>query len=289
MKLERPLIFLDIESATLNPNKPDPHQDRIIEIAGMKFTTDLYSSDGDDCRTLSSRCNPGIPICKECSEIHGFTDKMVDGLPLFEKSAEQWSMFLEGCDLAGFGIWNYDLPLLVAELARCGIILDWRNLRIIDAGTVFKKKEERTLSAAVKFYCDREHTDAHGAAADAWATVDVFRRQLTIYPDLAKMTFPELHLFCQYDERLTLDGKIAKGPDGDPIYTFGSKTKGVKVKDDLGFAWWVLAKDFPEDTKDWLRSYMDELDSIEQEKLDKAELKHGEHPTQAGTPDDVLF
>lgn len=264
MKLERPLIFLDIESATANPHKPDPQHDRIIEIAAIKF----FQVDADkpwhhDPMDHSELVNPGIPINKECSEIHGWTDESIKGAPRFSDRAAWWLSFIGNADLAGFGIWGYDLPLFVAEVERAGLSFCWRSRHIIDAGILFKKKEERTLTAAAKFYCQREHADAHGAMADTAMTVEVFKAQLERYPDIVALSLPDLHDLTQFDERLTLDGKIAKGPDGDPIYTFG-KVKGTKVKDDLGFADWMLYKaDFPRDTREWLEAYIQSLEAAE--------------------------
>lgn len=258
MKLERPLIFLDIESATAKPN-PDPQYDRIIELNALKhFPTKSGDWDPEPLE-YSLFVNPSIPINKQCSEVHGYTDETVQGLKGFDAYASEMLGFIADSDLAGFGIWFYDLPLLVAEMERCGKSLCWRSRHVIDASLIFKKKEERTLTAAAKFYCNLEHTDAHGAQADTKMSVAVFKAQLQRYPDVAALPLPDLHKFCQFDERLTLDGKIAKGPDGDPIYTFG-KVKGSKVKDDLGFADWMIYKaSFPRDTTEWLQAYLQQI------------------------------
>lgn len=258
MKLTRPLIFLDIESATANPTSPDPQHDRIIELAAMKFFGINTDKPWHDAPILRGQMfNPGIPINKECSEIHGFTDDTVKDCRKFEgEAAKGWHEFIGTADLAGFGIWFYDLPLLIAEFERAGLNLCWRSRLIVDASLIFKKKEERTLTAAAKFYCGLEHTDAHGAAPDVMMSVEVFKAQLERYPDVAALPLPELHNFCQFDQRLTLDGAIVKGPDGDPVYTH-KKVKGVKVKDDLGYARWMLYKaDFPRDTREWLEGYI---------------------------------
>lgn len=271
MKLERPLIFLDIESATVNPHKPDPQVDRIVELAAFKF---FPREGGWDPEPLPYYLlvNPGIPINEECSKVHGHTDERVAGLEKFAKYAPQFLEFIGPSDIGGFGVLGYDLPLLVTEYERCGLSLCWRSRRIFDGGMIFRKKEERTLTAAARFYCNREHEGAHGATADAKMSVDVFKSQLQRYPDVAAMTLDGLHQFCQYEDgqRLTLDGKIVKGPDGEPIYTFG-KVKGTKVKDDLGFADWMLYKaSFPRDTTEWLTGYLQQLEQEHADRTDKA-------------------
>lgn len=267
MKLERPLIFLDIESATAKPNQPDPQYDRIIEIAGLK----VYPSDNgnwDNPHDLHDVVNPGISINDKCAEIHGFTNERVADLGGFELIAHKWFNWMKDSDLAGFGIWYYDLPLLVAEFERCGVSLCWRSRKIIDASIIYKKFEERTLTAAARFYCNCDHEDAHGAMADTRMALKVFQAQRMRYAEVEKMDLGTLHAFSQFDERLTLDGKIAKGPDGEPIYTFG-KVKGTKVKDDLGFADWMLYKaSFPRDTREWLEAYIQSLHSTKHDQDD---------------------
>lgn len=270
MKLTRPLVFLDIESATAKPNHPDPQLDRIIEISACKFSPHPSGWDPDPME-LAFRCNPGIPINKECSDIHGYTDERVKDWPPFKKVAPGLLEFIGTSDIGGFGVWGYDIPLLAAECDRNGLSFCWRSRLVIDAGMVFRKFEERTLTAAAMFYCNLPHEGAHGAIADTRMAVRVFKAQLERYPELGAMAMPELHKFCQYDdaERLTLDGAIVKGPDGDPVYTH-KKVKGVKVKDDLGYARWMLYKaDFPRDTREWLEAY---ITSLEEPKHDQDDM-----------------
>lgn len=260
MNLTRPLVFLDIESATANENQPDPQRDRIIEIAGIKYSAQFGLADTEPL-SLHGCFNPGIPILPKCAEVHGWTDERVASLRPFTDGAQKWHEFIGNADIGGFGVWGYDIPLLVAEFERAGLSFCWRSRKVFDAGMIMRKKEERTLTSAARFYCNCEHEGAHGAVEDTAMAIQVFKAQLQRYPDLLKMSLEELHKFCQFDdaERLTLDGSIVKGPDGDPVYTH-KRVRGVKVKDDLGYASWMLHKaDFPRDTREWLLGYMQEL------------------------------
>lgn len=251
IKLTRPLCFLDIESATPGPT-PDPARDKIVHLY-MRWIRAVGIPD-DDCMWLF---NPGFQMSPHNIECHGITNKMAAGYPMMQSShASNIAASLKGCDIAGFNHMNYDIPLLWEECYRVGVELNLDGSHFIDAGTIMKKKEERSLSAAVKFYCGREHTGAHDCREDVKGTICVLDAQLLRYPDLGKMTVPELAAFSRHEERLDLAGKIVKGQDGRPVYNFG-KSKGVAIEDDPGFAYWMLGKDFSENTKRVLRKLLD--------------------------------
>lgn len=250
MKQTRPIIFFDIESTGTNPA-----QDKIIELAYKK----VFHFDTEAAWQVF-RFNPGMPIPPEATECHGITDADVKDEPYFrERCNIVMSDFFE-CDLAGFNLTNFDVPILWEELYRCGLTWNLEGVNIIDAGTIFKIKEERTLTAAMKFYCQREHEGAHSGKADVTATQDVLLAQLIRYPELQDMTIEQLAKFSQRNEtRCDLAGKIVLDKDGDPAYTFGEKTRGVKVKNDIGFAQWMLRKDFSANTKMVLSKILDSI------------------------------
>lgn len=239
--LSRPLCFFDIESTGT-----DVARDRIISLAVKKFLPDGES------HGLQFIVNPGMPIPAESSKIHGFTDDIVKDLPPFKTKAAPLFDFILACDLAGYNCLNFDVPLLYEEFARCGITWDLAGVRIIDVGNIFKKKEERTLEAAVKFYCHRQMEHAHNAVADVEATADVLDGQLTAYTDLAAMSVEKLAEFSRFDDRIDLAGKIVRNAQGEAVYNFG-KVKDVRVIDDRGFGEWILRNDFTQNTKDVVR------------------------------------
>ena len=248
MKLEKTLCFIDIESTGVDPSK-----DRIIDI-GVFARSDIFVfplKTGDGYRSeMSWRVNPDIPIPSEATACHGITDEDVKDCPSFKDVAPEIHRAISGCDLAGFNLMQFDIPLLWEEFDRSGIQWNLDGVRVIDAKNIFFKKEQRTLSAAMQFYCEEEHTEAHGALADATATAKVLAAQLNRYSDLSGMSIGELAAFCQMEEnpRIDLAGRLVRGKDGDAIYAFGPK-KGSKVKDDIGFARWMLGKDFSRNTK----------------------------------------
>lgn len=250
--LTKPLAFLDLESTGL-----DVAKDRIIEVG----ITKLFPN-GDKIR-FQSYINPRLEISKKTTELTGITQDRLSVAPFFEEMAPTIVELLHGSDIAGYNSNNFDIPLLVEECLRAGVDFPDDNARFVDVGNIFKKMEPRTLIAAYKKYCNKELIDAHSAAADAEATLEVLFGQLEVYPDLPK-DVEGLAEFSCIDKRVDFAGKLAIDEDGDYIYNFG-QSKGVKIKVDLhekgfnAFAYWILAKDFPFDTHRKLRRILDDL------------------------------
>jgi DNA polymerase III subunit epsilon len=257
--MSKPIIFFDLEATGV-----DVAKDRIVSIAFQKFNR----LGGALLSEFYQIVNPGVLMSDEVVAIHGITNEEAAKYPPFSQFAGEIFAAFHNCDLAGFNHTNFDIPMLWEEFNRCGLEWNLGGVNFIDVGNIFKKKEERTLSAAVRFYCGKEHVGAHSALADVRATAEVLNAQLARYPDLAAIEFmhdnpmDELARFCRFEDRLDLAGKIIRDKDGDPAYSFGQKTKGVKVRDDIGFAHWMLGKDFSTQTKMVLREI---IRKIEQE------------------------
>lgn len=246
LTLTRPLAVLDTETTGT-----DPVCDRIIE-----FGVTVYHPDGR-LNTFEQRFNPdGVPISAGALEAHGITEEMLKDCPPFSEFAEKIHRGLQGKDIAGYNLRGLDLPLLDEELRRSGLKLDLSGVHIIDSASIFFNKEPRDLTAAYKFYCNKDLTDAHGAAADAAATLEVLLGQLERYNDLAAMDLAALAAFSRRGDKdyADLAGKLYRDSDGDLRYAFGQKTRDVKVRHDVGFAYWVLGKDFTGNTKEVLEA-----------------------------------
>lgn len=252
LQITRPIVFLDLETTGV-----DPAVDRITEIGCVKV-----SPEGPNF-VYESLVNPGRPLSEEVEVLTGITTSMLIGAPTFKSVAEDLHKFLEGCDLGGFGITNFDVPLLWEEFWRAGIEWNLEGVRIVDAGTIFKKREPRTLTAAMRFYCQEFHEGAHRAVADAKAAMKVLGAQAR--EEGSGTEIEELAKESAFDRRVDLAGKIVLNANDTPVYNFGDKTKGVPVADDLGFARWMISKNFPENTKMVLRRIMDEEARREQE------------------------
>jgi DNA polymerase-3 subunit epsilon len=243
LPLDRPLVIFDLETTGL-----DPKVDRIVEFSFLKLRPD------GSREHVTFRVNPGMPISPEATAKHGITDADVAELPQFNEYAQRIVRFLKDCDLCGFNIRSYDLKLLVAELARCNILLELAGRRLIDAKSIYHNREPRSLEAAVRFYCNRDHIGAHGAAADVLATLDVLESQLDRY-DLPR-NIAELHELFAPPGSMDLEGKFRKKEDGEVYFTFG-KYKDQKLaavrRDKPDYLEWMLGQDFFDDTKAVIR------------------------------------
>lgn len=241
LSLRRPIIFFDIESTGLNPIK-----DRIVEISILK----VHPNGKEECKTR--RLNPECPIPPETTEIHGISDEDVKDCPTFKQIAKSLAKEFEGCDVAGYNSTRFDIPLLGEEFIRAGVDFDLGNYRFIDVQTIFHKMEKRTLEAAYRFYCNQELLHAHSAEADTRATYEVLMAQLDRYPEDLENDVEFLAAFSQQNRNVDLAGRIILNEQNEPVINFG-KHKGRRVVEvltkEVGYYGWILASDFPEDTK----------------------------------------
>jgi DNA polymerase-3 subunit epsilon len=243
LKLKNPLVFFDLETTGVNANS-----DRIVEISYLK----VYPNGNEETKTF--RVNPGIPIPKEASDVHHITDADVANSPSFKEIGKTIAKDLEGCDLAGFNSNRFDVPMLAEEFLRNDIDIDLSKRKLIDVQVIFHKMEQRTLSAAYKFYCNSELEGAHGAEADTKATYEVLKAQLDRYPDLNN-DVQYLSEFSSFNRNVDFAGKIVLNDKDVEVFNFG-KYKDQSVEDvlkrDTGYYGWMMQGDFALNTKNVL-------------------------------------
>lgn len=239
--LTRPLIFFDLETTGT-----DFVSDRVVQISVLK----IFPDKSEEIRTRL--VNPDRPIPKDATDVHAITDEDVKDQPKFREIGKGLFQFICGCDIAGYNSNNFDIPFLVEEFARCGIEFPEEGTKLIDICTIFKRKEERTLTAAYKFYCDKILENAHSAEADVRATLEVFQGQLERYVDLSNATLDDLHKFCNREGIVDYARKLGKNEAGETVFNFG-KHKGEPVISQLDYVQWMIEGDFPEGTKMILR------------------------------------
>lgn len=244
MTLERPLVFFDIETTGLDKNK-----DKIVEISMVKVNPDGSK------QSMTERINPLVPIPESVSLVHGITDEDVKDCPTFKERAGAIATFLRGCDVGGFNSNNFDIPFLYNEITNAGFVWDVDYARFVDVGNLFKIHEPRTLTGAVKFYLDADHSEAHSAEADVMATIDVFQAMIDKYELPEDMETLAEH--CNFgNKRLGVSGHFTYDANGEIVFNFG-KHKGELAKENKSYLYWMQNADFPPDTigivKDILR------------------------------------
>ncbi len=240
LKLSKPICFFDLETTGIDITK-----DRIVEISILK----VYPNGNKESKTWL--VNPTIPIPKAASDVHGITDERVAGEPTFKELAKQIHNMIKDSDLAGYNSDRFDIPLLAEEMLRAEVDFDLGNRVSVDVQTIFHKMEQRTLSAAYKFYCGKDLIDAHTASADTNATYEILKAQLDRYDSLEN-NIKKLSEFTYRKQIADFAGFIGYNDKGEEVFTFG-KHKGKRVEDifdeEPGYFGWLLSADFPLYTK----------------------------------------
>ena len=241
LRLQRPIIFFDLETTGTNKT-----HDRIVEISIIK----VLPSGEEQERTR--RINPEMPIPAEATAIHHITDADVANEPTFRQLAKSLAEIFADCDIAGFNSNRFDIPLLLEEFHRAGIVLDLSKTRFVDVQTIYHKMEPRNLSAAYKYYCGQDLEAAHSANADTRATLEVLKAQLDKYPELTN-DVKALSEFSCHNRNVDFAGRLIYNDANKEVINFG-KYKGQLAEDvlrrDPGYYSWVQQGDFQQNTKD---------------------------------------
>jgi DNA polymerase-3 subunit epsilon len=243
LALKNPLVIFDLETTGMNIAS-----DRVVEISYLK----VYPDQHEESQTY--RINPTIPIPAETTAIHGISDEDIKDAPTFSEIAKSLADTFEDCDFAGYNSNKFDLPLLAEEFLRSGVDFDLKNHKFIDVQVIFYKKEQRTLSAAYRFYCKKDLSNAHSAEADTRATYEVLQSQLDRYSDLPN-NVDRLSDFSTHSKTVDFMGRIIYNDKQEEVFNFG-KYKGQSVTSvlakDPSYYPWMMNGDFPQYTKNVL-------------------------------------
>ena len=250
---DSPLAFFDLETTGTNLQT-----DRIVEISVVK----LFADGEKEVKTRL--INPEMHIPEESAVIHGIRDDDVKDAPTFKSISKNLFIYLEGCDLAGYNIAKFDVPMLIKEFSRAGLNFSIEGRKIIDAYTLFCKMEPRNLTAAYKYFCGKELTNAHSSQADTLATLDIFEAQLKKYTAFTKEQLPEgietfpntlglLHDLCNQRpaDAIDPDGRF-KWKEGEAVVGFG-RNAGIPLRtiaiENPDFLRWLIKADFSDAVK----------------------------------------
>ena len=241
LNLKNPIIFFDIESTGLNVSS-----DRIVELSALK----IFPNGDQELKTR--RLNPTIPISPEAQAVHGISNEDVKDCPTFKEVARSLANWMTGCDFAGYNSIKFDVPMLAEEFLRAGIDFDFRKRKLVDIQNIFHKMEQRTLSAAYKFYCSKNLENAHSAEADTVATFEILESQLDMYKDALENDVEFLSKFSIRSNSLDYAGRIVLNDKDVPVFNFG-KHKGKPVsavfRAEPSYYSWMMNGDFTLDTK----------------------------------------
>ncbi len=240
LQLKKPLAIIDIEATGSNVTT-----DRIVEIAVIKLLPDGGKS------VKRKIINPQIPIPAAITEIHGITDDMVKDAPVFKKAAHEIKQWLDGCDLACYNAYRLDIPMLVEEFLRADVEFEMKSRKVVDVQKIFHQMEQRTLSAAYKFYCNKSLDGAHSAEVDATATAEILQAQIIRYPELGN-TLESISKAIGDDLIIDFARRFIYDDKGVELFNFG-KHKGRTVADVLKaepqYYDWMMRGEFPANTK----------------------------------------
>ena len=248
LNITRPIIFFDLETTGVNIVK-----DRIVEISILK----VFPNGNRESKTWL--VNPTIPIPNETTKVHGITDEKVKNEPNFKELYLKIFDLIKDCDLAGYNSNKFDIPLLVEEFLRCDKHFKFSEFKAIDVQNIFHKMEQRTLSAAYKFYCDKDLINAHSAEADTQATYEILLAQIEKYKELKNDTSFLSEFSRRGGKNIDMAGFIKLNEKNQLILTFG-KNKGRTLEaiyeENPGYFSWVIQADFPQFTKNILREFI---------------------------------
>ncbi len=132
---------------------------------------------------------------------------------------------------------------------------------MLDVLRIYHDREPRNLASAMRFFCDQEHSDAHGALADAVATAAILDAQLGRYGDLPR-TVAALH-----ESMTDVDvGGRFRTEGGRIVFSFGKHLNHALdevATSDPSYLAWFLRQGFLDDAK---------------ELVSQALLRAGSHP-----------
>lgn len=245
---DKDIVWFDLETTGVNTSK-----DRVIEICLVK--TDLKGNEKD---MFYSLVNPGadVQMSKEAEEKHGISLESLKDKDPFEFIAKDVYDFIKDCDLGGYNILRFDIPILVEEFMRAGIVFNHRKVNVIDPFLIYTKYEKRDLSTAYTKYTGKSLEGAHAAEADIRATMEIFKAQKELYD----MPHHPKEINDQVNESrkdlVDLSGKFKFSDINgkrEIVFNFG-KWKGISFKevfekDSRYFEWMINKGEFSKETK----------------------------------------
>ena len=212
LEIDRPIIFLDVQTTG-----PDSRTARIVRLSTLRI-----EPDGEE-RFRSQLINPMAPVSPGATDFHGITDEDVADCKPFSAYAKALYEYLEGCDLAGFGIRRFHLKVLRQEFEFAGIDFHLSDRTIIDAMEIFHRLEPRDIDSAYRRFVGGEFNRLASDDATVTAVRSIIAGQLNQHPELpsAPARVEEWATGVSAERRIDDQGRFTLSDDGDPIINFG--------------------------------------------------------------------
>jgi DNA polymerase-3 subunit epsilon len=261
MTQEKGIVWFDLETTGINTVK-----DRIIEICMVKEIP------GEETLTYKTLVQPdcGTKSHPEAQDKHGITEEDLIDAPTFKEIAKEVLEFIGDHDLGGYNVLYFDIPFLVEEFMKAGLIFNHRGKSVVDPFLIYSRYESRNLETAYTKYTGKTLEGAHRAEADIRATMEIFEKQKELYtnmPDNVEEIDKEVN---KRDGRLDLSGKykFASNPSTgktEIMFNFG-KYKGRPFKEvyeaDKRYLQWMIDKgEFSIETKVITRKLIERMES----------------------------
>jgi DNA polymerase-3 subunit epsilon len=201
-----------------------------------------------------SKLNPyPVEVSPEAEAVHGMSTEDLLSEPAFSDKASEILNFIEGCDIGGYNILYFDIPMLFEELVRCGKPYDFKKHLIYDSYKIWTASETRTLTGAVKRYLGESHEHAHSAKGDVEVTARILKKQIQEYAAQYESAEDMALVTSDMKNKVDFAGKFGRNSEGQIVITFGKhKDKTVQVVnlEDPGYLQWMYEKaEFPTETK----------------------------------------
>jgi DNA polymerase III subunit epsilon len=202
-------VFIDIETTGREITSS-----RVVGLAALR----------DGSTPLYTLVNPSCAIPGVSTAIHGISDEDVSSSPSFDMIAAALLAYVSGCTLVGYGLLDFDIPILAEEFHRIG--RSFPKFEVIDLLVAWRENEPRDLASAVKHFTKSELENAHNAMADASACQAILLEQTRRGFSFGK------------DDRADPAGYLTL-KDGTLCFRRG-KDAGKPVKSNLTYVSWLL-------------------------------------------------
>lgn len=167
--IDLPAIVLDTETTGLSVQRDRVVSIGAVRVQGMRVFHQY---------TIDRLVNPLMQIPPRSTAIHGITNAMVAGAPLFGNVAPELAAMIEGTVVVGHNI-AFDLAILRREAQRTGV--DWSTPPSLDTGPLMMALEPGTMGIGLDALAERfgvEIQGRHTALGDCLVTAEIFVRMI---------------------------------------------------------------------------------------------------------------